>query len=182
MLSDTSSQWGYCYDRDWWQFMSFFFIFSSSPQIVFSLHRCLYHTVVCDHNRHSSHMRWKNVRKTSFVVRPELQWSRGNYINIWKNRYWSKEKISFIIFKSCISFLFTEEPAQGLRCFTRDPAQLQGSILQTSLRKSLQGFGFTIIGGDRPDEFLQVKNVLPDGPAAHDNKIASGKLYPHASR
>lgn len=68
------------------------------------------------------------------------------------------------------------EPAQGLRCFTRDPAQLQGSILQTSLRKSLQGFGFTIIGGDRPDEFLQVKNVLPDGPAAHDNKIASGDV------
>lgn len=47
-------------------------------------------------------------------------------------------------------------------------------MLQTALRKSPQGFGFTIIGGDRPDEFLQVKNVLLDGPAAHDNKIASG--------
>uniref|UniRef100_A0AAQ6AIX5 Membrane-associated guanylate kinase, WW and PDZ domain-containing protein 3 n=1 Tax=Amphiprion ocellaris TaxID=80972 RepID=A0AAQ6AIX5_AMPOC len=64
----------------------------------------------------------------------------------------------------------------GVRGFTRDPSQLQGSILQTALRKSLQGFGFTIIGGDRPDEFLQVKNVLPDGPAAHDNKIASGDV------
>uniref|UniRef100_A0A7N6A3C9 Membrane-associated guanylate kinase, WW and PDZ domain-containing protein 3 n=1 Tax=Anabas testudineus TaxID=64144 RepID=A0A7N6A3C9_ANATE len=60
--------------------------------------------------------------------------------------------------------------------FTRDPSQLQGSILQTALRKSPQGFGFTIIGGDRPDEFLQVKNVLPDGPAAHDNKIAPGDV------
>ncbi|XP_074537246.1 membrane-associated guanylate kinase, WW and PDZ domain-containing protein 3a isoform X2 [Halichoeres trimaculatus] len=69
-----------------------------------------------------------------------------------------------------------EEPTRGLRGFTRDPAQLQGSILQTTLRKSSQGFGFTIIGGDRPDEFLQVKNVLPDGPAAHDNKIASGDV------
>lgn len=49
-------------------------------------------------------------------------------------------------------------------------------MLQTALRKSPQGFGFTIIGGDRPDEFLQVKNVLLDGPAAHDNKIASGIL------
>ncbi|KAG9352888.1 hypothetical protein JZ751_017464, partial [Albula glossodonta] len=39
-----------------------------------------------------------------------------------------------------------------------------------------QGFGFTIIGGDRPDEFLQVKNVLRDGPAAHDNKIAAGDV------
>ncbi|KAM7411318.1 hypothetical protein PAMA_021353 [Pampus argenteus] len=69
-----------------------------------------------------------------------------------------------------------EEPGRGVRGFTRDPSQLQGSILQTALRKSLQGFGFTIIGGDRPDEFLQVKNVLPDGPAAHDNKIASGDV------
>lgn len=69
-----------------------------------------------------------------------------------------------------------EEPGRGARGFTRDPSQLQGSILQTALRKSPQGFGFTIIGGDRPDEFLQVKNVLPDGPAAHDNKIASGDV------
>ncbi|XP_059396425.1 membrane-associated guanylate kinase, WW and PDZ domain-containing protein 3-like [Carassius carassius] len=64
----------------------------------------------------------------------------------------------------------------GLRVFTRDPSQLQGAILHTSLKKSPQGFGFTIIGGDRPDEFLQVKNVLRDGPAAHDNKIASGDV------
>ncbi|XP_067302208.1 membrane-associated guanylate kinase, WW and PDZ domain-containing protein 3a isoform X3 [Pseudorasbora parva] len=64
----------------------------------------------------------------------------------------------------------------GLRGFTRDPSQLQGAILRTTLRKSPQGFGFTIIGGDRPDEFLQVKNVLRDGPAAHDNKIASGDV------
>uniref|UniRef100_H3C8B9 PDZ domain-containing protein n=1 Tax=Tetraodon nigroviridis TaxID=99883 RepID=H3C8B9_TETNG len=67
-----------------------------------------------------------------------------------------------------------EEPGRGVRGFTRDPTQLQGTMLQTALRKSPQGFGFTIIGGDRPDEFLQVKNVLLDGPAAHDNKIASG--------
>lgn len=68
-----------------------------------------------------------------------------------------------------------EETGRGARVFTRDPSQLQGSILQAALRKSPQGFGFTIIGGDRPDEFLQVKNVLLDGPAAHDNKIASGR-------
>ncbi|KAK7132367.1 hypothetical protein R3I93_018805 [Phoxinus phoxinus] len=64
----------------------------------------------------------------------------------------------------------------GLRRFTRDPSQLQGAILRTALKKSPQGFGFTIIGGDRPDEFLQVKNVLRDGPAAHDKKIASGDV------
>ncbi|XP_056588786.1 membrane-associated guanylate kinase, WW and PDZ domain-containing protein 3a isoform X5 [Triplophysa dalaica] len=64
----------------------------------------------------------------------------------------------------------------GLRGFTREPSQLQGDILCTTLKKSPLGFGFTIIGGDRTDEFLQVKNVLRDGPAAHDNKIASGDV------
>ncbi|KAI2649703.1 Membrane-associated guanylate kinase, WW and PDZ domain-containing protein 3 [Labeo rohita] len=34
----------------------------------------------------------------------------------------------------------------ALRGFTRDPSQLQGAILRTSLKKSPQGFGFTIIG------------------------------------
>lgn len=41
------------------------------------------------------------------------------------------------------------------------------------------GFGFTIIGGDRPDEFLQVKNVLKDGPAAQDGKMAPGDTSLH---
>ncbi|XP_010863565.2 membrane-associated guanylate kinase, WW and PDZ domain-containing protein 3 isoform X2 [Esox lucius] len=64
----------------------------------------------------------------------------------------------------------------GVSGFTPDPSQLQGEMFHTALRKSSQGFGFTIIGGDRHDEFLQVKNVLSDGPAAHDNKIASGDV------
>uniref|UniRef100_A0A8D3A3I6 Membrane-associated guanylate kinase, WW and PDZ domain-containing protein 3 n=1 Tax=Scophthalmus maximus TaxID=52904 RepID=A0A8D3A3I6_SCOMX len=60
--------------------------------------------------------------------------------------------------------------------FTADPNQLNGELYHTALKKSAQGFGFTIIGGDRTDEFLQVKNVLGDGPAAHDNKMASGDV------
>ncbi|KAJ7998660.1 hypothetical protein DPEC_G00207180 [Dallia pectoralis] len=64
----------------------------------------------------------------------------------------------------------------GASVFTPDPSQLQGEMFHTALKKSSQGFGFTIIGGDRHDEFLQVKNVLGDGPAAHDNKIASGDV------
>uniref|UniRef100_A0A9J7YP47 Membrane-associated guanylate kinase, WW and PDZ domain-containing protein 3 n=1 Tax=Cyprinus carpio carpio TaxID=630221 RepID=A0A9J7YP47_CYPCA len=66
--------------------------------------------------------------------------------------------------------------AAGTPGFTRDPTQLKGELYHTALRKSHQGFGFTIIGGDRPDEFLQVKNVLADGPAAQDNKMASGDV------
>uniref|UniRef100_A0A4W5P587 Membrane-associated guanylate kinase, WW and PDZ domain-containing protein 3 n=1 Tax=Hucho hucho TaxID=62062 RepID=A0A4W5P587_9TELE len=71
--------------------------------------------------------------------------------------------------------LSLDTPSSG-QGFVRDPAHLQGSILRTALRKSPQGFGFTIIGGDRHDEFLQVKNVLRDGPAAYDNKMASGDV------
>uniref|UniRef100_A0AAX7U1B6 Membrane-associated guanylate kinase, WW and PDZ domain-containing protein 1 n=1 Tax=Astatotilapia calliptera TaxID=8154 RepID=A0AAX7U1B6_ASTCA len=69
-------------------------------------------------------------------------------------------------------------PAPAFRkpLFTRDPTQLKGSFLSTSLQKSNMGFGFTIIGGDEPDEFLQVKSVIPDGPAAADAKMATGDV------
>ncbi|XP_041966468.1 membrane-associated guanylate kinase, WW and PDZ domain-containing protein 2 isoform X2 [Alosa sapidissima] len=60
--------------------------------------------------------------------------------------------------------------------FTRDPTQLKGTFLSTSLQKSNMGFGFTIIGGDEPDEFLQVKSVIPDGPAAQDSKMDTGDV------
>uniref|UniRef100_A0A8C9XIT9 Membrane associated guanylate kinase, WW and PDZ domain containing 2 n=1 Tax=Sander lucioperca TaxID=283035 RepID=A0A8C9XIT9_SANLU len=60
--------------------------------------------------------------------------------------------------------------------FTRDPTQLKGNFLSTALQKSNMGFGFTIIGGDEPDEFLQVKSVIPDGPAAQDGKMDTGDV------
>ncbi|XP_061139022.1 membrane-associated guanylate kinase, WW and PDZ domain-containing protein 2-like isoform X3 [Syngnathus typhle] len=60
--------------------------------------------------------------------------------------------------------------------FTRDPTQLKGTFLSTGLQKSNMGFGFTIIGGDEPDEFLQVKSVIPDGPAAQDGKMDTGDV------
>ncbi|CAL9704652.1 unnamed protein product [Knipowitschia caucasica] len=64
----------------------------------------------------------------------------------------------------------------GSAGFTSDPSELKGEMYHTALKKSSQGFGFTIIGGDRTDEFLQVKNVLCDGPAAVDSKMASGDV------
>ncbi|KAK7916720.1 hypothetical protein WMY93_012481 [Mugilogobius chulae] len=59
----------------------------------------------------------------------------------------------------------------GSAGFTADPGELKGEMYHTALKKSSQGFGFTIIGGDRTDEFLQVKNVLSDGPAALAGKM-----------
>ncbi|XP_078409424.1 membrane-associated guanylate kinase, WW and PDZ domain-containing protein 2a isoform X12 [Cetorhinus maximus] len=70
-------------------------------------------------------------------------------------------------------------PAPGFRekpLFTRDVSQLKGTFLTTSLKKSSMGFGFTIIGGDEPDEFLQVKSVIPEGPAAVDGKMEMGDV------
>uniref|UniRef100_A0A8C6YAS8 Membrane associated guanylate kinase, WW and PDZ domain containing 2 n=1 Tax=Naja naja TaxID=35670 RepID=A0A8C6YAS8_NAJNA len=70
-------------------------------------------------------------------------------------------------------------PVQSFRekpLFTRDASQLKGSFLSTTLKKSNMGFGFTIIGGDEPDEFLQVKSVIPDGPAAQDGKMETGDV------
>jgi atrophin-1 interacting protein 3 (BAI1-associated protein 1) len=43
--------------------------------------------------------------------------------------------------------------------FTRNPDELQGERISTSLIKSTRGLGFTIIGGDdAEEEFLQIKS------------------------
>ncbi|XP_077120809.1 membrane-associated guanylate kinase, WW and PDZ domain-containing protein 2 isoform X11 [Ranitomeya variabilis] len=74
------------------------------------------------------------------------------------------------------SQVFREKPL-----FTRDASQLKGTFLSTTLKKSNMGFGFTIIGGDEPDEFLQVKSVIPEGPAAQDGKMETGFFSPWKS-
>ena len=47
-------------------------------------------------------------------------------------------------------------------------------MIETLLVKSERGFGFTIVGGDEPGEFLQVKSVVPGSPAAEDGKLETG--------
>ncbi|XP_075751539.1 membrane associated guanylate kinase, WW and PDZ domain containing protein magi isoform X5 [Rhipicephalus microplus] len=62
--------------------------------------------------------------------------------------------------------------------FTRNPAELQGDIIHTSLVKSARGFGFTIVGADENDseEFLQIKSIVPNGPAWADGKLRTGDV------
>ncbi|XP_014679317.1 PREDICTED: membrane-associated guanylate kinase, WW and PDZ domain-containing protein 1-like [Priapulus caudatus] len=61
--------------------------------------------------------------------------------------------------------------------FTRDPQHLRGELIDALLVKSQRGFGFTIVGGDESnDEFLQVKNIVPDGPADVDGKLRTGDV------
>ncbi|KAA0186624.1 hypothetical protein HAZT_HAZT006203, partial [Hyalella azteca] len=59
--------------------------------------------------------------------------------------------------------------------FTRNPAELRGEFLSTQLIKSSRGLGFTIVGGDdTKDEFLQIKSVVPNGPAWQDGNLRTG--------
>lgn len=62
------------------------------------------------------------------------------------------------------------------RVFTKNPDELKGEIITTTLVKSTRGFGFTIIGGDHTDEeFLQIKKVVENGPAHKDGTLQTGK-------
>ncbi|XP_047209448.1 membrane-associated guanylate kinase, WW and PDZ domain-containing protein 1-like isoform X3 [Girardinichthys multiradiatus] len=65
---------------------------------------------------------------------------------------------------------------RGKPFFTRNPAELKGTFINTKLKKSCRGFGFTVVGGDEPDEFLQIKSLVLDGPAAVDGKMETGDV------
>uniref|UniRef100_A0A8C9EQC5 Membrane-associated guanylate kinase, WW and PDZ domain-containing protein 1 n=1 Tax=Pavo cristatus TaxID=9049 RepID=A0A8C9EQC5_PAVCR len=69
-----------------------------------------------------------------------------------------------------------EAPVQGKPFFTRNPSELKGKFIHTKLRKSSRGFGFTVVGGDEPDESLQIKSLVLDGPAALDGKMETGDV------
>ena len=59
--------------------------------------------------------------------------------------------------------------------FTRNPEELKGEFIKTKIVKSPRGFGFTIVGGDDTDEeFLQIKNVVPQGPAYINGVLQTG--------
>ncbi|XP_029290782.1 LOW QUALITY PROTEIN: membrane-associated guanylate kinase, WW and PDZ domain-containing protein 2-like [Cottoperca gobio] len=50
--------------------------------------------------------------------------------------------------------------------FTEQPVELRGFPVHTLLTKGSRGFGFNIVGGSRPREFLQVYSVTASGPSA----------------
>ncbi|KAH8358059.1 hypothetical protein KR084_001520 [Drosophila pseudotakahashii] len=66
--------------------------------------------------------------------------------------------------------------------FTRNPAELQGQRVNTTLLKSSRGLGFTIVGSDGSaaggdvEEFLQIKTVVPNGPAWLDGQLQTGDV------
>lgn len=61
--------------------------------------------------------------------------------------------------------------------FTLNPNELMGERIHSTLVKSLRGLGFTIVGGDdSKEEFLQIKSVVPNGPAWLEGKLQTGML------
>ncbi|XP_055372622.1 membrane-associated guanylate kinase, WW and PDZ domain-containing protein 1 isoform X2 [Condylostylus longicornis] len=61
--------------------------------------------------------------------------------------------------------------------FTRNPNEMQGERITTTLLKSSRGLGITIVGGDdNIEEFLQIKSIVPNGPAWLDGKLQTGDV------
>ena len=55
-------------------------------------------------------------------------------------------------------------------------ADLQGEVVKTTLLKTAAGFGFTIIGGDRPGELLQIKTIQKGSAADKDGRLQVGDV------
>lgn len=55
-------------------------------------------------------------------------------------------------------------------------ADLHGEVIYVSLQKTASGFGFTIIGGDRPGELLQIKSIVRGSVADRDGRLLVGDV------
>lgn len=56
--------------------------------------------------------------------------------------------------------------------------ELMGDFIKTQLTKSAHGLGFTIVSaGDSSIEMLQIKSILPGGPADIDGQLHTGEFY-----
>ena len=79
------------------------------------------------------------------------------------------------------NFMPDESPMEPKVFFTKNPSDLLGERIQTTLIKSQRGLGFTIVGGDCSDdenieEFLQIKSIVPNSPASADAKLKTGDI------
>lgn len=56
--------------------------------------------------------------------------------------------------------------------------ELMGDFIKTQLTKSANGLGLTIVSaGDSSVEMLQIKSILPGGPADIDGQLHTGEFY-----
>lgn len=121
------------------------------------------------------HKSWRNMQQSNHSARELILHPPPPHTTLKKTKNTLRSSVHDSTLReipSTSGFCFVSPAEKPL--FTRDPTQLKGTFLSTGLQKSNMGFGFTIIGGDEPDEFLQVKSVIPDGPAAQDGKMDTG--------
>ncbi|PAV61127.1 hypothetical protein WR25_27285 [Diploscapter pachys] len=81
--------------------------------------------------------------------------------------------------KTSGSSLHAENRKSSNVFFTRDPNELRGEMINTTIVKGPKGLGFTLIGNDdssNGDEFIQVKSILAGGPAAADGVLRPGDV------
>ena len=72
---------------------------------------------------------------------------------------------------------FVDYPNQGYQANPQEiEANLQGEMGKVVLTKNPTGFGFTIIGGDRPGELLQIRNIVRGGVADRDGRLKVGDV------
>ncbi|XP_025200491.1 membrane-associated guanylate kinase, WW and PDZ domain-containing protein 1 isoform X3 [Melanaphis sacchari] len=70
-----------------------------------------------------------------------------------------------------------QDPGISSNLFTTNPHKLVGERIRSTLVKSIRGLGFTIVGGDdSKEEFLQIKSVVPNGPAWLEGKLQTGDV------
>eukprot|EP00794_Sanderia_malayensis_P006133 gene6133-6841_t len=55
-----------------------------------------------------------------------------------------------------------------------DPEELSGETQRVDLRKGPKGFGFTIVGGEKSGQALQVNNIIRGGTANLDGRLKTG--------
>lgn len=79
---------------------------------------------------------------------------------------------------------FVDYPSHGIPSTnTHDiEATLQGDPIVVTLTKNPTGFGFTIIGGDRPGELLQIRNIVRGGVADRDGRLRVGDVLVKVNR
>ncbi|PAV61137.1 hypothetical protein WR25_02526 [Diploscapter pachys] len=81
--------------------------------------------------------------------------------------------------KTSGSSLHAENRKSSNVFFTRDPNELRGEMINTTIVKGPKGLGFTLIGNDdssNGDEFIQVKSILAGGPAAAGGVLRPGDV------
>lgn len=102
-----------------------------------------------------------------FYVTSDFCSNTFNSFSVIKNRNNDfYDRINTLILSSPVPSLTWSLSSVSVPEFTEQPSQLKGYSIHTRLSKGPRGFGFNIVGGSRPREFLQVYSVTPGGPPA----------------